>query len=122
MQKQILQAKMGFKIRVLLVVSMLAIPQNIVPDMRQMPTDLMRSASKQFYFQQAVATGRVAPCTVKGLLGFPDHAVLALRLLQFARALTRQWMIDQSFGLCRNASHDAEVPFFDRSVHKQGLE
>lgn len=45
-QQQILQAKMGFKISILLVVPMLAIPQNVVPDMRQMPTDLMRSASK----------------------------------------------------------------------------
>lgn len=71
MQKQILQAKMGFEIRVLLIVPMLAIPKNVVPDMCHVPTYLMRSSSKQFYFQQAVATGRVAPCAVKGLLGFP---------------------------------------------------
>ena len=50
MKQQILQAKMCFKIGILLIVAVLSIPQNVMPDMSHVPTDLMGPASKQFYF------------------------------------------------------------------------
>ena len=88
-QQQVLQAIMGFKITILLVVPMLSISQNVMPDMSQMPTNLMRSTSKQLYFQQTVPASGIPARGIERLFCLGQNLVSALGFLQFARPLAR---------------------------------
>jgi hypothetical protein len=93
----VFQAKVRFKVLVLLIVPVLFISQNVMSDMRQMPAYLVGSPSEQLDFQQAISASGISSSAVEGLFGLCQIFVFALGLLEFARPLTSEGMVDQPF-------------------------
>jgi hypothetical protein len=113
---------MRFKVLVLLIVPVLFISQNVMSDMRQMPAYLMGSACEQLDFQQAISAAGIPSGAIKRLFGLCQDFVFALGLLEFARPLTSEGMVDQPFFFCGDASNQAAVDFLNVPFHKHALQ
>src|SRR5690606_7686620 len=89
--------------------------------MGEMSADLVCSSSKQIKFQEAIPTCRISSCRIERDLRLRDYFIASLGFLEFGRALTRQWMVDQGFFDRWNATNDCQVSFFHRTVHEFGF-
>ncbi len=90
--------------------------------MCQMPAYLMSSPGEQLDFKKAISACWIPSGTVERLFGLCQDFVFTLGLLKFARPLTSERVIVQSFFFHRNASNDAAVGFLNFPFHKHALQ